>query len=92
MPFAMAYRQRLPVEPHEHEGRCLLMKELMSAKETALMLGCSIAAIRKWASQGRLNRVKVGRLARFRRQEIEKIADNGLPSGHRAGPRTTRSA
>jgi len=68
------------------------MKELMSAKETALMLGCSIAAIRKWAYQGRLNRVKVGRLARFRREEIERIAASGLPSGHRAGLRTTKSA
>ena len=55
------------------------MKALLSAQETALMLGCSIAAIRKWAYQGRLRRVKVGRLARFQREEVERIAANGLP-------------
>lgn len=56
------------------------MKELLSAEETARALGCSIAAIRKWAYQGRLKRVKVGRLARFQRQEVEKIAADGLPA------------
>jgi len=55
------------------------MNELLSAQETALMLGCSVAAVRKWAYQGRLRRVKVGRLARFPREEVERIAANGLP-------------
>ncbi len=55
------------------------MNELISAQETALMLGCSVAAVRKWAHQGRLRRVKVGRLAWFQREEVERIAANGLP-------------
>jgi excisionase family DNA binding protein len=66
------------------------MKELISAQETALMLGCSIAAIRKWAYEGRLRRVKVGRLARFRREEVEKIAVNGLPPRPLGARRETR--
>ena len=45
----------------------------------AVVLGCSVAAVRKWAYQGRLRRVKVGRLARFQREEVERIAANGLP-------------
>jgi len=68
------------------------MKALLSAQETALMLGCSIAAIRKWAYQGRLKRVKVGRLARFHLDEVERIAANGLPPRSGASPRVARNA
>jgi excisionase family DNA binding protein len=68
------------------------MKALLSAQETALMLGCSIAAIRKWAYQGRLKRVKVGRLARFQLDEVERIAANGLPPRSGANPRVARNA
>ena len=68
------------------------MKALLSAQETALMLGCSIAAIRKWAYQGRLKRVKVGRLTRFHLDEVERIAATGLPPRSGASPRVARNA
>ena len=61
------------------ERKEAVLKELLSAQETAVMLGCSVAAVRKWAYQRRLRRVRIGRLARFRRVEIEQIAADGLP-------------
>jgi excisionase family DNA binding protein len=42
------------------------------------LLACSEGAIRKWIYQGRLPRVKVGRLTRVRRNDVEAIMSGGL--------------
>lgn len=55
------------------------VEQLVDVDETARMLACTPAAIRKWLSQGRLPRVKVGRLTRVRSQDIADVIAHGLP-------------
>ena len=54
------------------------MDGLLTTEDVAKLLGCSEAAVRKWRSQGRLKAVKLGRLVRFRAQDVEKAATKGL--------------
>lgn len=54
------------------------MNQLMTVKEAAGLLSCSESAIRKWLYQRRLPRVKVGRLTRLRRNDVEAIMSGGL--------------
>jgi len=54
------------------------MDQLMTVKEAAKTLAVSEAAIRKWMYQGRLPRVKVGRLTRLRREDVEAVVSGGL--------------
>jgi excisionase family DNA binding protein len=54
------------------------MAALLSTREAAQRLGCSEAAIRKWTYQRRLAVVRLGRLVRFRLEDIEKISSQGL--------------
>ena len=58
------------------EGR--LMDQLVSVKHAANTLDCSEAAIRKWIYEGRLPVVKVGRLTRLRRSDLDALVTNGL--------------
>ena len=53
------------------------MERLLDVKEAAALLGCSEAAIRKWVHQRRLPAVRVGRLVRFRRQDLEAFVQAG---------------
>lgn len=55
-----------------------MSNQLVSTKEASAMFGCSEAAIRKWCYQGRLKPVKLGRLVRFRREDVERISREGL--------------
>jgi len=52
---------------------------LATLDEAAAFLSCTTAALRRWISQGRLERVKLGRLTRVRRRDLVKLAENGLP-------------
>lgn len=56
------------------------MTQLVTVNEAAELLACTPAAIRKWLSQGRLQRVKLGRLTRIRQSDLVKIATTGIPS------------
>ena len=47
------------------------MNGLLTIKEAAKFLVCSEAMLRKWIHQGKLPRVKVGRLARIRQSDLE---------------------
>jgi len=60
------------------------MDQLITVKEAAETLAVTESAIRKWLYQGRLRRVKVGRLTRLRRKDVEAIMTDGL-SDRRAG-------
>ena len=60
------------------------MDQLMTVKEAAETLAVTESAIRKWLYQGRLCGVKVGRLTRLRRKDVEAIVAGGL-SDRRAG-------
>lgn len=57
------------------------MEQLVTVDDAARLLSCTPAAIRKWLSQGRLPRVKVGRLTRVRAQDIADVVAHGLPEG-----------
>jgi excisionase family DNA binding protein len=61
------------------------MSELLSVEEAAVMLSCSPAAIRKWVYQRRLPVVKVGRLTRLRRRDLEAVVANGLHERRQSG-------
>jgi excisionase family DNA binding protein len=50
----------------------------LTTEDVARLLGCSPAAVRKWRSQGRLKGVKLGRLVRFRSEDVARIATKGL--------------
>ncbi len=52
---------------------------LVSLDEAAEFLSCTVAAVRKWITQGRLERVKLGRLTRVRQRDLVKIVESGLP-------------
>lgn len=53
---------------------------LLSAKETARLLSCSEAAVRKWVARRQLPALKVGRLVRFRLADVEAfLAREGRP-------------
>jgi excisionase family DNA binding protein len=57
--------------------RITKMETLISVKETAKLLNCSEAAIRKWIFQRRLPIVKLGRLTRLRVSDIETMVAEG---------------
>jgi len=54
------------------------MEALLTIKEAAKFLACSEAMLRKWIHQGKLPRVKVGRLARIRQSDLEGWLKFGL--------------
>jgi len=49
----------------------------VTVKEAAELLACSEAAVRKWIYQGRLPKVKVGRLTRLRQSDVEALISDG---------------
>jgi excisionase family DNA binding protein len=53
--------------------------ELVSAKHAAAILDCSEWVIRRWIEQRRLPHVKLGRLTRIRRKDLEAVARIGIP-------------
>ena len=56
----------------------------MTVEETAETLACEVSTIRKWLAQGRLERVKVGRLTRLRARDVADVVANGLPEARRS--------
>lgn len=50
---------------------------LVSIRDAAAQLSCSKATVWEWLSEGRLQRVKVGRFTLIRREEIEAIVRLG---------------
>ena len=67
-------RPGLPIRQADRDG-------LAKLPEAAEFLGCTVAALRKWMSQGRLERIKVGRLTRLRWRDLETVMAKGLPAG-----------
>ncbi len=60
------------------------MEQLVTVKQAADTLACEPSSIRKWLSQGRLPRVKVGRLTRLRARDIADVVAHGLPEARRS--------
>lgn len=55
------------------------MIELLTVEDAAATLSCTQAAVRKWISQRRLPAVRVGRLVRLRRRDLDAVIAHGLP-------------
>jgi excisionase family DNA binding protein len=54
------------------------MESLLTTNDVARLLGCTPAAVRKWRAQGRLPAVKLGRLVRYRGDDVQRVASKGL--------------
>jgi excisionase family DNA binding protein len=54
------------------------MNGLVSLEEAASLLACSPAMLRKWIAKARIPIVKVGRLTRIRRDDLEAWTRVGL--------------
>jgi len=57
----------------------VLNDSLMTLEETAAALAVQPATVRKWLHQRRLQPVKVGRLTRLRKSDIQNVIADGLP-------------
>ena len=57
---------------------------VVDVAQAAKLLTVEESTIRKWLSQGRLTRVKIGGCTRIRVSELEAVIANGLPprGGH----------
>jgi excisionase family DNA binding protein len=53
---------------------------LVSVEEAAVRIGCSVGAVRRWARQGRLKTVKLGRAVRVPTLELERVILHGIPA------------
>jgi len=53
------------------------MQGLLTVKEAAAFYGCSESTVRKLIYQGRLPKVKVGRLTRLRQSDVEAFVSDG---------------
>jgi excisionase family DNA binding protein len=74
-------RVRLPAGRDDADERTdHQMTKMLDVEEVAAILGCSVAAVRKWQYQGRLRRVKVGRLVRIPAEDVERLCAEGLPA------------
>ena len=51
---------------------------MFNVQQVATKLGVSVATVRKWVLERRIPFVKIGSLVRFRPEDIEKIAREGL--------------
>jgi excisionase family DNA binding protein len=56
------------------------VERLLTVKEAATLLQVTEAAVRKWVYQRRIPCVKLGRLTRLRREEVEAVMAKGLPA------------
>lgn len=71
--------------PVTHNERRDRVERLMTVEEAADTLACEASTIRKWLSQGRLPRVKVGRLTRLRARDVADVVAHGLPERRSCG-------
>jgi excisionase family DNA binding protein len=71
--------------PNDHGAEPSRTSELLTVEDAATMLACTPAAIRKWIHQRRLPSVKVGRLTRLRRRDVDAVVAHGLSARQPAG-------
>jgi excisionase family DNA binding protein len=62
------------------------MDQLLTIKEAAGALACSEALLRKWLSRQVIPKVKVGRLTRIRRSDLESWVRLGLQAKRLGSP------
>ncbi len=54
------------------------MDQLVTVPQAAQQLACAEASVRKWLTQNRLRRIKVGRLTRIRQHDLDAIIRGGF--------------
>lgn len=54
---------------------------LLTAEQVAAMLSCSTQSVYRWAQEGLIERVKCGRLVRFREGAVQEFVKNGGSNG-----------
>lgn len=60
--------------------------QLVTAEDVAELLGVSTAAVYRWARSKTLPSIKVGKIVRFRKDEIDRLLASGsLPPEKEAG-------
>ncbi len=50
---------------------------LVTAREAAVLLGCSEAGVRRWVARGRLRGIRVGRALRIAKSDLDAIVERG---------------
>jgi excisionase family DNA binding protein len=55
-----------------------MTKNLLTIKEVARALSCTVSCLHRWRREGRIATVKLGRLVRFDEAELDRIAKDGL--------------
>ena len=52
---------------------------LIDMRQAARRLGVTEFGVRRWAREGRIPVVRLGKLVRLRQEDVERIAEHGLP-------------
>jgi excisionase family DNA binding protein len=64
------------------------MKQLLNVREFAEALGVTVSCARRWLLEGKIAKVKLGRLVRIPASECERLVNAGLrPARHSEGGR-----
>ncbi len=59
---------------------------LLNEKQVAQLLCCTTSALRRWRREGRGPRfVKIGRLVRYRQEDVEDFVNQNTVQAHLAG-------
>src|SRR5215469_16370792 len=54
-----------------------MQSALVTAREAAVLLGCSEAGVRRWVARGRLRGIRVGRALRIAKNDLDAIVARG---------------
>jgi excisionase family DNA binding protein len=66
-----------------HGSKGIIMDQLLSIPQFAQLLNVTVSCIRRWASEHRISVVKVGRLTRIPKTELDRIVAEGTrPARH----------
>lgn len=60
------------------------MSNLLTTEEAAAVLRAAPVTVKRWALEGRLPDVRIGKLRRFSADTIERVAREGLPARREA--------
>jgi excisionase family DNA binding protein len=54
-----------------------MVSALLTAREAAVLLGCSEAGVRRWVARGRLRGIRVGRALRIAKSDLDAVVRRG---------------
>jgi excisionase family DNA binding protein len=54
---------------------------LMTTVEVSRLFRCSLQTVRRYEREGRLRSVRVGGLLRFKREDVQRLIDEGRNNG-----------